>query len=203
MLRSMMDIDELMEVIRKRRNITKFKNDSVEEEDLKKILEAARWAPSSGNTQPWELIVIRDSDVKREIAKIYARAISGLDEVKELPDRYLDPPILIAICVDKRIGEKFPDFFSEEFLLNASTGTLIQNMWLAVTSMGLGMSMGSQPISAQDELRELLEIPEYLWVPEIVQIGYPKTERTKTERRELQEFVHDENLDESKLRKEP
>lgn len=188
--------------MRKRRNVVKFKPEPVEEEDLEEILEASRWASSSGNTQPWELIIVRDPETQRKIAEIHARAMSDSNEVGELPDRYLDPPILIALCLDTRVKDNFPDLFSKDFLVYASAGALIQNMWLAVTSLGLGMGMGSQPVSAQGELRELLEIPEYLWVPEIIQIGYPKTEGAPTERREEQEFVHREKLDKSKLRKD-
>lgn len=197
-----MEIDDLLKLIKLRSNVVKFKSDPVSDEDLEKILEAARWAPSSGNTQPWELIIIKNQETKENIAKIHARAMSGSEKIKKLPDRYLDPPILIAVCIDTRIKEKYPDLFSREFLIDGSTGCLFQNMWLTATSLGLGMGMGSQPLSAQEELRELLEVPEYLWIPEIIQIGYPATDRIETDRRDLQEFTHREKLEESKLRKE-
>ncbi len=190
----------LIDVIQKRWNVTEFKSDSINEEDIENILEAARWAPSAGNGQPWELIVIKNLHTKKEIAKIHASAMSGSKKAEELPASYLNPPVLIAICVDIRIKDKYPDVFSKEFLIYASIGALIENIWLAATSLGLGMGMGSQPLSAQDELKDLLGLVKYLWIPEVLQIGYPAKERTETERRELREFVHREKIDRKKLR---
>ncbi len=197
-----MKVDELLNLIKRRWNVTKFKSDPVSDDDLEKILESARWAPSSGNTQPWELIIIKNQETKEKIAKIHARAMSGSEKIEKLPDRYLDPPILIAVCIDTRIKENYPDIFSRKYLINASTGTLLQNMWLAVTSLGLGVGMGTQPLSAQEELKELLGVPEHLWIPEIIQIGYPATDRIETDRRDLQEFTHREKLEKSKLREQ-
>lgn len=195
-----MDVNSLINIIQKRGNVTQFKRDPIKQEDLDQILEAARWAPSAGNAQPWELIVIRDSDTKKEIAKIHADAVSSSEEPEELSDSYLDPSILIGVCIDTRIKEKYPDLFCKAFLVYASIGTLIQNMWLAVSSLGLGMGMGSQPLSAQDELKELLDLPDYFWVPEIIQIGYKAEETVESKRREVQKFTHKEKLDRSKIR---
>ena len=55
------------EVIRKRRSIRAYENRDVEEDKLRRILEAARIAPSAGNTQPWRLIVIRKTEVKQKL----------------------------------------------------------------------------------------------------------------------------------------
>ena len=195
------NIGELIELMKKRGNVTRFKRDSLNPEDLEKILEAARWAPSAGNAQPWELIVIEDFETKKEISRIHSAAMGSMEE-EEYPKNYLHPAVLIAVCLDSRVKDKYPGLFSTEFLLNASLGAMIQNMWLAVSSLNLGMGMGSQPLSAQDELRELLDVPEYLWIPEIIQIGYPAEEITETSRRETREFIHREKLDRSKLKRD-
>jgi len=192
---------ELIDLMKKRGNVTRFKKDPLKPEDLEKILEAARWTPSAGNAQPWELIVIEDYETKKEISRIHSIAMGSMEE-EEFPKNYLHPAVLIAVCIDNRIKDNYPDLFSGDFLINASIGALIQNIWLAVSTLNLGMGMGSQPLSAQDELRELLDVPEYLWIPEIIQVGYPAEEIMETDRREIQEFVHREKLDRSKLKRD-
>lgn len=191
---------ELVDLLKERWNVTKFKDKKIDEDDLEKILEAAKWSPSSGNLQPWELIVVKDSETREKIGQIHAKAMSGSGDIENIPDRYLDPPVLIALSVNTSVKEKYPEIFSRDFLINASVGTLIQNMWLMATSLGLGMGMGSQPENAQEGLKELLNVPENMWVPEVIQLGYPDMERKETERREISEFVHYEELDQSKLR---
>ena len=59
---------DLFEVIERRRSIRKFKPFPIPEEDLKKILEAGRLAPSGGNRQPWQFIIVRASETKRALA---------------------------------------------------------------------------------------------------------------------------------------
>ncbi|RLF04792.1 MAG: nitroreductase, partial [Thermoprotei archaeon] len=63
---------EVLEVIRKRRSIRAYKPEPIKEEDLRKILEAARLAPSARNLQPWYFIVVRDPELKRRLAEAAA-----------------------------------------------------------------------------------------------------------------------------------
>jgi nitroreductase len=59
---------DLMEAIRERRSIRKYKADPVSEEALQKVIEAVRWSPSWANTQCWEVIIVRDPNMKSELA---------------------------------------------------------------------------------------------------------------------------------------
>ena len=58
------------EAILTRRSVRKYKKEPVKEEDLKVILEAARQAPSAGNKQPWEFVVVKDQETKTKLAEI-------------------------------------------------------------------------------------------------------------------------------------
>ncbi len=185
-----LDTEGLMDIIEKRRNHKVFKKDPVRARDLEAILEAARWAPSPGNVQPWELVVVREADRKKRIAEIHAASMSSPGKPKEIPTVYTDPPVLVAICIDTRIKDGFPESFSREFLTYAGVGALMENMWLAAASLGLGMGTGTQPVSAQKDLQSFFGLPGHYEVPEIVQIGYPKKALGKTSRKKLEEFVH-------------
>jgi nitroreductase len=59
-----MDYEPLLSLIKKRRSIRKYKPEPVPLETVMKVLEAARWAPSGDNSQPWEFVVVRDKDKK-------------------------------------------------------------------------------------------------------------------------------------------
>ena len=62
---------EVLEAIRTRRSIRTYKPDPVPEEVLEEILEAGRWAPSAGSSQPWEFIIFTDPKVKRRLARAF------------------------------------------------------------------------------------------------------------------------------------
>ena len=66
-----MQIDEFLELARRRRNIRKFKPDPISDECVEKMIDAARWAQSGANAQPWEFIVIKDKKTKDKIVRLY------------------------------------------------------------------------------------------------------------------------------------
>ncbi len=69
-----MQIDEFLELTKKRRTIRRFKPDPVPDECIEKMLEAARFAQSGGNAQPWEFIVVKDKETKKRIVELVAEA---------------------------------------------------------------------------------------------------------------------------------
>ena len=80
---------DVIEAIKGRRSVRSFTGDPVKEEDLQEILDAARYAPSAGNLQPLELVVVKNPEVKRRLA----RASLGQSFVAEAP-------VVIVICAN-------------------------------------------------------------------------------------------------------
>ena len=78
-------IDAFLEVLQARRSIrTGFLRDKpVPDELIEKILEAARWAPSAGNSQPWEFLVIRDAEIREKIVEIFKTQMRDKIEIEE------------------------------------------------------------------------------------------------------------------------
>ena len=66
-----MQIDEFLDLARKRRSIRKFKPAPVPDEYIEKIIEAGRWAMSGANGQPWEFIVVKDKETIKKIVEVY------------------------------------------------------------------------------------------------------------------------------------
>jgi nitroreductase len=65
-----MDYESLLDLVKKRRSIRRFKPDPVADGDIEKILEVARWAPSGFNMQPWEFVVVKKAELRKHIVDI-------------------------------------------------------------------------------------------------------------------------------------
>ena len=65
-----MEIESFIELLKSRRSIRAYKPDPIPDKYIQKIIEAARWAPSGGNSQPWEFVVIKRKDLKDRIAAL-------------------------------------------------------------------------------------------------------------------------------------
>jgi nitroreductase len=88
---------DLMESIKGRRSIRKYKPDPVPEEALRMVLEAVRWAPSWANTQCWEVIVVKDPKMKSEVAGALPKRNPALSSIMEAP-------LLLILCGMKGIS---------------------------------------------------------------------------------------------------
>lgn len=131
--------------IKERRSCRKFLAESISDETIEKILEAATWAPSPANNQPWEFIVIINQDVKNRIheesmtckKKIFEK--SGWKWVDKYQAGFLlEAPVIIAVIGDpeKTGAHKFLE--GTETVYQHGCAAAIQNMLLA--SHGLGWS---------------------------------------------------------------
>ena len=121
-----MQIDDFLELVRKRRSVRRFKPDPIPDEYIEKILEAGRWAMSGSNAQPWEFIVVKSREKREEIAKVLVTDPESVGEVEALemtrveavrhqagrtggrsqfrgwPPDLLEAPVLIVVCGDRR-----------------------------------------------------------------------------------------------------
>jgi len=210
----MLSIDELCELAMNRRSIRGYQKDKeVPEEVIRKILEIARWAPSGGNGQPWEFIVIRDKETRDKIADLFLKqqehkkememAVRG--DAKMTGAGFRNAPVHIIVLGDPRVNESYPIRTREEksdshFYTGLGNATLL--IHLAATSLGLGsqyVSDASSPYMAT-MLKVLLGVPEPLKIYHLIPIGYPAGSVDPRPRRELDEIVHHEKYDRNKFR---
>lgn len=214
-----MDYENLLALVKKRRSIKKFKPDPLPDETVQKIIEAARWAPSGANSQPWEFIVIKDSETKNKIVaiirehrkhghKVELTRAADLRAGVALNDRepgYKNAPVYIILCGDKRTQEAYPlltKLLSGEFTFESSLASAFLYMHLAATSLGLGsqwVSATARPF-VQCLLKDLLGIPAELEIYDMIVVGYPLSDPKPRLVREPAEMVHSEKYDPSKYR---
>lgn len=167
---------DVMEAIRGRRTVRKFKSDPVPQEILDEVFEAATWAPSHGNAQPWEFVVVGPDARSRLLAMLQKK----VDEMLAAPDvpepkrqglmslraDFGGAPYMVAVLAKAAI-EPLEKVENPE-----SASAAVQNMCLAAWARGVGsvwLSVGAAPPS-----RAILEVPEGDQVVALLAFGYPE-----------------------------
>ncbi len=174
---------DIIECIKTRRSVRKYKSDPVPEKDLKTLLEAVQWAPSWANTQCWEVVVVDDQEVKKQLQQTLPQGNPGRSAV-------VDAPIVIAICGKKGLsgfkkGEPM-SIYGDWMMFDL--GIASQNLCLAAWSLGLGtVHIG---YFDHKKAKQVLNLPDDVDVVELVPVGYPAHSPTAPERKPLKDFVH-------------
>lgn len=156
--------DELLTLIKERRSIRHWKDEGITRKEIIKLIDAARWAPSSCNRQTWHFIVIEDKDMISKITK----TIRGGDPF------FAKAPALIMTLIDFR-PYRLPE---EKYTIYQDAAAAIQNMLLMAYSLGLGACWASHTsdsnmIINERMVRNSLDIPDYFKIGGIVAIGKP------------------------------
>jgi nitroreductase len=173
---------DVMEAIKGRRSIRKYRTDPVSDAALNTILEAARWAPSWANTQCFEFIVVRDPELRKSLA-------GTLPEGNPASPAFEQAPVVIVACAQKEKSGFFkgrPATDKGDWLM-FDTALALQNLTLAAHAQGLGtVHVG---FFDDRKVKEILNIPPAIAVVELLPLGVPDEEGRLTKRRALEEFV--------------
>ena len=173
---------ELMEAIKGRRSIRKYKPDPVSEENLQKLMEAVRWSPSWANTQCWEVIVVKDPKIKSELATALPKTNPALASMTEAP-------IVIVLCGKRGISgfKKGEASTVKGDWLLFDTGIAMQTLCLTAHSLGLGTVVVG--LFDHKKAEEILGVPQSAEVVAMTPLGYPAAEGVTPRRKEISEFV--------------
>jgi len=164
---------ELLDVIKKRRSIRKYRKDPVPDEIISQVLEAGRLAPSGSNRQPWHFIVVKDEETKKKM---------GLHQWAE------EAPVIIVCCIDPEEGRWH--------LIDGSIA--FEHIILTATNFGIGtcwMGRYLENLGETDErIKKVLGIPEHIRVLAVTPLGYPDENPESIKRKTLDEIVHYEKF---------
>ena len=214
---------ELYEVMRTAFSAREFTDDPVPDEVLHRIIEHARFAPSGGNRQGAQLIVVRDAATKRAIAdlavpaaKRYAaqrangespwntidppRVTAEEIEATRAPAGLIEPtanaPVLLIVCVDLKVVASLDQYLDRVGVISGgSIYPFAWNILLAARNEGYGGTLTTMPIAEEPKLKALLGIPEHVAVAAVIPFGKPVQSLTKLRRRPVEEFTHLERWD--------
>jgi nitroreductase len=216
-----MDYENFVELIKKRRSTYGYKPESIPDDMVDKIMEAARFAPSGANSQPWEFVVIKEKDRRARIVEFFKEQVEITYKIEQsrAPERrfprYRKPPkgtpgfavapVYIIACGDPRTKEAYPlnsvqDRGDSNFYSSLASAFLY--MHLAATALGLGCQWVSASANdlMQGRLKELLEIPYDMVIYDMMVVGYPIAEAKPRKVRTREEFVHHEKFDQNRIR---
>ncbi len=153
--------NEILKAIKERRSILRFKTKTITDDEINTILEAALWAPSWVNSQPWNFIIVKDPDIKRQLSQSAATILGkGIEEA----------PIIIVVTTDTT---KDPHHYIED------GAAASQNISLAAYSLGYGsywvgvFDLKQEKNSSEEKIKDLLRIPKTHRVISLLPIGEP------------------------------
>jgi nitroreductase len=168
---------EAMELIKSRRTIRNFKPDPVPQEVLDQVFEAGTWAPSHGNAQPWEFVVVGPDARARLLGMLQMKVDQMLAEpdvpeprrqnLLSLRDDFGGAPYMVAVVA------RPPEDDLQKLENLTTVGAAVQNMCLAAWDQGVGavwLSVGSAPPA-----RSILQVEEGATVVALLAMGYPES----------------------------
>jgi nitroreductase len=173
---------DVLQAIKERRSVRKYKSEPIPKDKLMQLLEAVRFAPSWANTQCWELILVDDPGTKEELAKTMPPGNPAIPAFSQAP-------LVIVACA--QLGKA--GFFKGQSVTDKGDwfmfdlGIAMQNLCLAAHSLGLG----TVHVGAFDAKRakEILKVPEGIAVVEMVPVGFPDQEPKSPVRKEVKDFI--------------
>ena len=211
-------VEATMKVIQDRRSIRDYTDEPVSDQDLDMILESARLAPSGENAQPWRFVVVKDPTTRKRVGALAGggsgRRFTAEFVTKKMQERFTSlqdeekkkaafqkltsgqvstflaaAPVNIVVCGRKDVWD-----------LPYDTSAAIENMLLMATALGLGACWVIAPcidIRDEEQIKELLGVPEGFKVISIISIGHPTRPHRPRPRLPIQELVFRETWGES------
>ncbi len=157
-----------------RTSVRGYKPDSVEEEKLNRILDAARLAPSGKNGQPWIFIVVKDAETKQKL-------VPACKNQKFLSEA----PIVVVVCGrEEEAYQKMGGYWNS---LPVDIGITLEHLMLAAEAEGLGTCW----IGAfqEEEVRDILGVPGEVKIVALTPVGYASDKKVVRPRKTLEEIV--------------
>ena len=172
---------DVLEAIKGRRSIRAFKSEDVSQEIIEKLIYAAIYAPSAGNIQPWEFIIVRKLNIKKNLVE----AASGQSFIEEAP-------VVIVVCANENRSSQGYGARGKTLYCVQDTAAAMQNILLFAYSLGLGTCW----IGAfrEEEVKEILKIPFGIRPVAIIPVGYPAEFPSPRSRRPINLIVHYETF---------
>lgn len=187
----------LYEAMRTLRAVRRLRPDPIPDDVLHRVLEAATWAPSGGNRQPWRIIVVKEAERKRRLGELYAaqwyeyvKRYTNMpsdtpQNVRErtgrtvragnyLAEHFHDAPVIAVFCFDPSVLAVTDAKLNRTSIVGGgSVYPAVQNLLLACRAEGLGCVLTTLMCASESEVKEVLSIPPTWGTAAAIPIGYP------------------------------
>jgi F420 biosynthesis protein FbiB-like protein len=197
-------LEALQPFLRSRRSVRRFRPDPIDPALVRGLLEAARWAPSPHNRQPWRFVVLQEAGGRQRLAQAMGerlrveRLADGTDpqaveaDVSRSYARITGAPLAVLLCMTLEQMDRYPDARrsrAERRMAVQGVAMAGQNLLLAAHAAGLGACWICAPLFAPEVVRQVLELPED-WDPQgLVVIGWPAEAPPERERMPLEQVT--------------
>jgi nitroreductase len=186
------------EAMRTLRAVRRLRPDPIPDDVLRRVLEAATWAPTGGNRQPWRIVVVKDRALKEPLARLYSevwsaytkqyRAAIPSDASAEdkaraertykagdyLASHLAETPVIAVFCFnDKYMAITDAHLNRPSVVGGGSIYPAVENLLLACRAEGLGCVLTTLLCQFEPKVRELLKIPDPWYTAAAIPIGYP------------------------------
>jgi nitroreductase len=214
---------ELYDVMHTTFSAREFTDEPLPDATLCKILEHARFAPSGGNRQGWQVIVVRDRQTREALAALTAPAakryaaqvqagespwntihptqvdaatIAGTPAPARLTEPYLRAAVVLVVCVDLTVVASMDQYLPRVGVISgASIYPFVWNILLAARHEGYGGTITTLTVAEEPKLQELLGIPRHVAVAAVLPLGKPVRQFTRLQRKAVPEFARQERWD--------
>ena len=196
----------LAEAMSTQRAIRRLQRDPVDDDIVLRCIELATRAPTGGNRQGWEFVVVRDPEVKHQLARLNRQAWSvyrrlGARQARRDPssrnivaavqwqaDHFEEVPVVVVPCLHGR-----SPVFGSAVVASTYYGSIypaVQNLLLAARAVGLGATLTTLPVWSVNLARRTLGLPRGVTPVAAVPLGWPQGRYGPTTRRPVEEVVH-------------
>lgn len=188
-------MQDTLESIRARRSLRRYDARPVATELVDQLLEAAIWAPSAHNRQPWRFVVISGAATKHRLATAMGEQLRRDLAAHGLPADFIErdagrsyarltaAPLLILLSLSLADMDAYPDerrARNEALMAAQSTAMAGQNILLAAHALGLGACWLCAPLFCPETVRRTLDLPDD-WQPQgLITVGYASETKEKT-----------------------
>ena len=185
---------DLLKFLRARRSLRRYQRRPIPDGILEQLLEAAIWAPSAHNRQPWRFVIVSEQAQKEGLARAMGAKLRADLEADGLPEPVIEKdvgrsferistaPLLILLCMTVSDMDAYPDerrSASERTMAIQSTAMAGQNILLMASSLGLGACWICAPLFCPDLVGAALDLPPDWQAQGMITVGYPAGERTR------------------------
>ncbi|HZK84308.1 MAG TPA: nitroreductase family protein [Desulfosporosinus sp.] len=181
---------EFMEVVEQRTSVRTFLDKEVADDLILQILFCGHKAPTAGNIQPWEFIIIKNPSLKQEI--VNTTFVGNNEQSEKTQVWMLNASVFIVVCADiersvARYGKK-----AAESLVYLDCSACVENMLLAIVNLHLASCYVSG--FNENKLTSVLGLPSGVIPVAVVPIGYPAGQTEKRNKRQLESLIHCETF---------
>ncbi len=174
---------DFLTTIQSRRSIRKFNNEPVKKEELSAVLEAVKCSQSWNNSQCWELVIVTNPEIRKELQQTVPSSNPGFTAI-------VDSPVLIAMgaktkmsgYINNEAGSALGDWFMHD------VGIATQNLCNQAHSIGLGTVVVAW--MDQKKAQKIIELPDGYRLVSLIPLGHPGQNGSTPTRKETNDFVH-------------